>query len=81
MGKEHGVRPAHAAKPVSGALGLMDKPVEFAARPANDTEIDAFKSGTQLRLLEVAVVADPASNDGIVDLGQILQGLSLASVP
>ena len=58
----------------------MDEPFEFAARPANDIEIDPFESGTQLRPVEVAVVADPASNDGIIDLGQILQGFVAAEM-
>jgi hypothetical protein len=38
----------------------MDEPFEFAARPANDIEIDPFEGWTQLRPVEVAVVADPA---------------------
>jgi len=57
-----------------GALGLMDEPLEFAARPSNDIEIDPFESGTQLRPVEVAKVNDPAANDGIIDLIEILQG-------
>jgi hypothetical protein len=32
------------------------------------------------RPVEVAVVADPAANDGIVDLGQILQGFVAAEM-
>ena len=58
----------------------MDEPLEFAARPANDIEIDPFQGWTQLRPVEVAVVADPAANDGIIDLGQILQGFVAAEM-
>jgi hypothetical protein len=58
----------------------MDEPLEFAAHPANDIEIDPFESGTQLRPVEVAVVADPAADDGIMDLGQILQGFVAAEM-
>ena len=56
------------------------QPLEFAARPANDIEIDPFQSWTQLRPVEVAVVADPAADDGIIDLGQILQGFVAAEM-
>ena len=58
----------------------MDEPLEFTACPANDIEIDPLESGTQLRPVEVAVVADPASNDRVVNLGQILQGLVAAQM-
>ena len=74
MGEEQRLGPAQPAKPIPGALGSMDEPFEFAARPANDIEVDPFESGTQLRPVEVAVVADPASNDRIIDLSEILQG-------
>src|SRR6516164_7813151 len=69
---------AQPSKPVPGAFGPVDEPLEFAARPANDIEIDPFESGTQLRPVEVAVIADPASNDGIIDLNEILQGFVAA---
>ena len=74
MGKEQRLSPTQPGKPVPRTLGPMDEPFEFAARPANDIEIDPFEGWTQLRPVEVAVVADPAANDGIVDLGQMLQG-------
>src|SRR5258706_3957523 len=63
-GKERGIRPAQPVKPISCSLGLMDHPLELAACPANDIEIDPFQGWTQLRPVEVAVVADPAANDG-----------------
>ena len=72
MGEEQRLGPAQPGKPVPGALGPMNEPLEFAARPANDIEVDPFESGTQLRPVERAVVADPASNDRIVDLSEIL---------
>ena len=55
MGKELRFGPAQPGKPVPGALGPMDEPLEFAARPANDIEIDPFESGTQLRPVKRAV--------------------------
>ena len=78
MGKERRVRPAYPAKPVSCSLGTMDEPLEFAACPANDIEIDPFERWTQLRPVEVAVIDDPASNDGIVQLREVLQGFVAA---
>jgi hypothetical protein len=56
----------------------MNEPLEFAARPANDIEIDPFERWTQLRPVEVAVIDDPASNDGIVQLREVLQGFVAA---
>src|SRR5206468_1092054 len=42
--------------PVSRSLGLPTQPLELAARPADDIEIDPLQGRTQLRLVEVAVV-------------------------
>src|SRR5258706_3764157 len=80
MGKERGIRPAQPVKPISSSLGLMDHPLELAACPANDIEIDPFQGLTQLRPVEVAVAADPAANDGIVDRGQLFPGVFAAMV-
>ena len=78
MGKERGVGTAYPAEPVSCSLGAMDEPLEFAARPANDIEIDPFERWTQLRPVEVAVIDDPASNDGIVKIREVSQGFITA---
>src|SRR6516165_1359184 len=59
-------------------LGLPTQPLELAARPAGDIEIDPLQGRTQLRLVEVAVVVDPAANARVVHLGQVLQGLVAA---
>src|ERR1700737_4700921 len=67
-----------AGQPVSRPLGLATQPLELAARPADDIEIDPLQGRTQLRLVEVAVVVDPAANARIVHLGQVLQGLVAA---
>src|SRR5215471_14843417 len=58
--------------------GLPTQPLELAARPADDIEIDPLQGRTQLRLVEVAVVVDPAANARVVHLGQVLQGLIAA---
>ena len=78
MGKELRFGPAQPGKPIPRALGPMDEPLEFAARPTNDIEIDPFETGTQLRLVKVAVVADPAPNDRTVQIREVLQGLAAA---
>src|SRR5262245_4282510 len=59
-------------------LGLPTQPLELSARPADDIEIDPLQGRTQLRLVEVAVVVDPAANARVVHLGQVLQGLVAA---
>ena len=59
-------------------LGLMAHPLELAARPPNDIGIDPLQGWTQPRLVEVAVIADPAANARVVHLGQLMQGLVAA---
>src|SRR6266566_8483992 len=78
MSKEGWVGPAYPVEPVSRALGLVTHPLELAARPADDIEIDPLQGRTQLRLVEVAVVVDPAANARVVHFGQVLQGLVAA---
>jgi len=78
VGEECWIYPAEPVKPVSCPLGLPTQPLELAARPADDIEIDPFQGWTQLRLVEVAVVVDPAANARVVHLGHILQGLVAA---
>src|SRR5580692_8987217 len=56
----------------------MAHPLELAARPPNDIGIDPLQGRTQPRLVEVAVVGDPAANARVVHLGQLLQGLVAA---
>ena len=78
MDEEQWPSPAQPSKPVPGAFGPVDEPLEFAARPANDIEIDPFESGTQLRPIEGAVIADPPADDGVVHLCEVLQGFVAA---
>src|SRR5437868_10929051 len=66
------------AKPLKLVLrpfGLVTQPLELAARPAKDIDIDPLEGRAQLRPIELAVVVDPAFDVRIVRLGQILQGL------
>src|SRR6202047_550906 len=78
VGEELGVRPMEPVEPVSCPLGLMAHPLELAARPPNDIGIDPLQGRTQPRLVEVAVIGDPAANARVVHLGQLLQGLVAA---
>src|SRR6516165_6396667 len=78
VGEECWIYSASPVKPVSRPLGLPTQPFELAARPADDIEIDPLQGRTQLRLVEVAVVVDPAANARVVHLGQVLQGLVAA---
>jgi len=58
----------------------MAHPLELAACPPDDIGIDPQQGWTQLRLVEVAVVGDPAADARIVRLGQFGQGLVSAVV-
>src|ERR1019366_3103026 len=69
---------AKPGKPISSAFRLMAKPLEFAARPASDIGIDPRQGRTQLRVVELAVVVDPAANARIVHRRQVLQGFVAA---
>src|ERR1700731_38222 len=73
MCEERGVGPAEPVKPISCAFGLVAQSLELSTRPPNDIGIDPLQGRTQLRLVEVAVVGDPAANARIVHLSQLSQ--------
>src|SRR6516162_1678385 len=58
----------------------MAHPLELAACPSNDIGIDPSQGGTQLRRIEVTVVADPAADARVVHRGQFGQGQVTAMV-
>src|SRR5215472_19155303 len=74
MDKECWVGPACSVEPVSRPFGLVAHPLELAAYPPDDIGIDPLQGRTQLRLVEVAVVGDPAADAWVVHLGQFGQG-------
>src|SRR5215211_8413005 len=78
MSKEGWVGAAEPVKPISRAFGLMAHSLELATCPPDDIGIDPLEGRTQLRLVEVAVVDDPATDARIVHLGQLGQGLVAA---
>src|SRR6478736_7679002 len=78
MSEERRVCPTETLEPISSALGLVAHALELAARPPNDIGIDPLQGRTQLRLVEVAVVDDPAPDARVVHLGQFSQGLVAA---
>jgi predicted DNA-binding transcriptional regulator AlpA len=51
----------------------MNHPLVFAAGPSNDIGIDPSQGRTQPRPVEVAVVGDPAADQRIVLLGQLVK--------
>src|SRR4051794_25998315 len=61
-------------QPVSCTFGPLMQSLELVARPADQEGIDPMQSRGQLRLVEVAVVVDPALDIRSVHPGQILQG-------
>src|SRR6516164_2716326 len=78
MGKECRVGPAYSVEPISRAFGLVTHPLELAAHPPDDIGIDPLQGRTQVRLIEVAVVGDPAADAWVIHLGQFGQGLVTA---
>src|SRR5215831_18528201 len=78
MSKECWVGPTYPVEPVSRTFGLVAHPLELAAYPPHDIGIDPLQGRTQLRLVEVAVVSDPAADARVVHLGQFGQGLVAA---
>ena len=56
----------------------MAHSLELATCPPDDIGIDPLQGRTQLRLVEVAVVDDPAPDARVVHLGQFSQGLVAA---
>jgi len=75
VGEERWIGAAKPLKPISCPLGLATQSLEFAARPADDIDIDPLEGRAQVRPIELAVVVDPAFDVRIVRLSQILQGL------
>src|SRR5258705_12102795 len=78
MSEECWVGTAEPVKPIPRAFGLVAHALELATRPSNDIGIDPLQGRTQLRLVEVAVVDDPAADARIVHLGQLWQGFVAA---
>src|SRR5208282_122653 len=59
MSEERRICAAKPIKPVACSFGFKTQPFEFAARPADDIEVNPLQGRTQLRSVEVAVVVDP----------------------
>src|SRR5215467_15189603 len=81
MSEEGWVGAAEPVKPISCALGLVAHPLELATDPPDDIGIDPFQGRTQLRLVEVTVVVDPAADARVVHLRQLSQGFVAAVRP
>src|SRR5262249_57322408 len=65
-------------EPFPHAPGLVAHALELATRPPDDIGIDPDQGRTQLRRIEVAVVADPAADAWIVECSQLIQGVVTA---
>ena len=65
-------------KPISRTPSPMAKPLKLATSPADQKGIDPRQGGTQLRVIKVAVIVDPAADARIVHRCQILQGFVAA---
>ena len=79
MSKECWVGPAYPVEPISRALGLVTHPLELAAYPPDDISIDPLQGRTQLRLVEVAVVVDPAANARVLIPGEVARESGMMS--
>src|SRR5215475_406759 len=73
MSQERWVGTAEPVKPISCTFGLVAQSLELSTRPPDDIGIDPLQGRTQLRLVEVAVVGDPAANARVVHLDQFGQ--------
>src|SRR5947207_15934513 len=78
MSKECWVGTAKPVKPISRALGLVAQSLELSTCPPDDIGIDPLQGRTQLRLVEVTVVGDPATDARVVHLGQLGLGFVAA---
>ena len=78
MSEERWCCTAMPGEPISCALRPMAKPLELAACPADQKGINPRQGRTQLRVIEAAVVVDPAANARIVHRSQVLQGFVAA---
>ena len=78
MGEERWSSAAKPDKPISCTPSPMAKPLELTASPADQKGIDPRQGGTQLRVIEVAVVVNPAADARIVHRCQVLQGFVAA---
>src|SRR5215469_14207220 len=78
MCKEGWVGTAEPVKPISRAFGLVAQSLELSTCPPDDIGIDPLQGRTQLRLVEVTVVGDPAADARVVYLRQLGQGFVAA---
>src|SRR5215475_3379633 len=78
MSQERWVGTAEPVKPISRAFGLVAQSLELSTCPPDDIGIDPLQGRTQLRLVEVTVVGDPAADAWVVHLGQLGQGFVAA---
>jgi len=78
MSEERWCCAAMPGEPISCALSPMAKPLELAACPADQKGINPRQGRTQLRVIEAAVVVDPAADARIVHRSQVLQGFVAA---
>src|SRR5262245_43685565 len=78
MSKERWVGTAEPVKPISCTFGLVAQSLELSTGPPDDIGIDPLQGRTQLRLVEVAVVGDPAADARIVHLSQFGRGFVAA---
>ena len=74
MRKQVRIGADHPRQPLPCALGPPAQPFELVAGPADQEGIDAMQSPSQCRLVEVAVVVDPALDVRSEHPCQICQG-------
>ena len=80
MSKECWFGTAELVEPISRTFGLVAHSLELATCPPNDIGVDPLQGRTQLCLVEVTVVGDPAADARVVHLGQFRQGFVTAMV-
>ena len=78
MSEERWCCTAEPSEPIPHARSPMAKPLELAACPADQKGINPRQGRTQLRVIETAVVVDPAADARIVHRCEGLQGFVAA---
>src|SRR3974377_703446 len=78
MCKERWLGAAKPVKPNASTFDPVAQRLELAPRPPNDIGIDPLQGRTQLHLVEVTVVGNPAADARVVHLGRVGQGFVAA---
>ena len=75
MGEQPGFATSKATEPVAGSTTMSLQPFVFPHGPSDQQAVEVAKDRIQGRLVEAAVVLNPAAKDRIPHVGQVVDGL------